>query len=95
MEIRDIVTANGTAQGIAIPLPNATLILITARQGYLMCGYLNLAAAEKMGDRAAIISGVKTIDDMLSGEVKEVTSRARKAGIRPKMTGQQALAKLF
>jgi uncharacterized protein YunC (DUF1805 family) len=95
MQTRNIVLNAGTAQGIEIPLPNAVLVIMTAARGYLACGYLNIAAAEKFGDAAAIIKGVKTVEDMLQGKVTEVTSSGQKAGITAGMTGREALERLL
>jgi uncharacterized protein YunC (DUF1805 family) len=95
MQIRDIIINKKVAHGIEITLPNAPMILITARKGYLMCGYLDLKIAEKMGDCAAIIRGIKSIDDLLEGTVIEVTRKALKAGIKPGMIGRKALEKLL
>ncbi len=56
-----------------------------------MCGYLNLSTAEKMGDRAGMVKGVKTIDDLLKAPIAEATRAAIAAGIVPGMTGKEAL----
>jgi uncharacterized protein YunC (DUF1805 family) len=95
MQTIEIDVNNHKAQGVIIPLPNANLIVITGPKGYLMCGYLNLEAAEKKGDVAAIITGVATVEDMLQGRVVAITSPAQKAGISIGMTGRQALPYLF
>ena len=33
------------------------MIVVQCKKGYLMCGYLNLAAAEKFGDAAVLVGG--------------------------------------
>ena len=95
MIIRDIqLPGKKVAMGIEVPLADASLVLITASRGYLMCGYLSIDTAEKMGDCAAVIKGVKSIEDMLEGKVVEVTAKARRSGIRIGMTGLKALSKI-
>jgi len=94
MQVRDITINNRIVKGIEIPLPNANLVLVTAPKGYLMCGYLDIASAGKMGDCAAIIRGISNIDELLEGVIVELTPEALKAGIHPGMTGRQALARL-
>ncbi len=94
MEIRDIELKTGSAVGVAIPMPNSSLVLAVAKRGFVMCGYLDLAAAEKMKDAAAVVTGVKTVDELLEGMVKKVTPAAARRGIRVGMTGLQALEKL-
>jgi uncharacterized protein YunC (DUF1805 family) len=83
-----------TVQGIEIPLKNATLVLVNARKGYIMCGYLNLEVAEKFKDAACIVRGVKNIDELINSTIASVTSQAKKLGIKPGMPAKKALEKL-
>lgn len=75
-------------------LGNAPLIIVKADKGYVMCGYLNIEVAEKLGDAAAIVSGVKSVEEMLKKPVKSVTSKARELGVEPGMKGREALQKM-
>lgn len=77
--------------GIRIELQNASLVLITAEKGYIMCGYLNISAAEKKGDAACMVRGVSSFDDVLNAKVVELTSKAKTLGIREGMSGKEAL----
>ena len=95
MEIRDIQIDGKVVQGAEIPLQNAALIVAVAEHGYVMCGYLNLEAAEKFGDCAAVVKGVKNLDELLAAKVVAVTAAARKLGIEVGMTGQNALARML
>ena len=81
-------------EGYAIPTGNTALLLIKAKHGFLGCGYIALETAEKVGDAAVIVSGVKNFDDMLSAKVKAVSSAAAALGVTPEMTGREALLKL-
>ncbi len=76
-------------------LGNAPLILVKADKGYIMCGYLNIEIAEKLGDAAAVISGVKSVEEILEKPVKAATSKARELGVEPGMTGREALQKMM
>ena len=67
------------------------ILLIKATKGALGCGYINLVAAEKFNHALAIVSGVSTYDDMLLAEVKSVSPAAEALGIKPGMTGREAL----
>jgi len=67
------------------------LLMISGSKGVLACGYLSTAALEKNGDAAAIVRGVSSFEDMLVAEIQEVTPQAIALGIRPGMTGQDAL----
>jgi len=33
------------------------LVLVVAEKGYVICGYLNMETAEKLGDCAAVVTG--------------------------------------
>ncbi|HDJ84084.1 MAG TPA: DUF1805 domain-containing protein [Desulfurococcaceae archaeon] len=76
-------------------LGNAPLILVKADKGYIMCGYLNIEIAEKLGDAAATVTGVSSIEELLEKNVKAVTSKAKNLGIEPGMKGREALEKLI
>lgn len=85
---------NGTAaQGILLESPGGeghpNMILIKAQKGYLMCGYLNLEAAEKFGDAAVLVGGAD-FDAVLKNEIKGMTDAAKEAGVRIGMTGAEA-----
>ena len=77
--------------GLKVRMPNANLLLILGEKGYVMCGYLNLEAADRMGDAAAIVSGVSTFSDVLKAEVKSCTKKAMELGVKEGMSGAQAL----
>jgi uncharacterized protein YunC (DUF1805 family) len=95
MEIEKINLEKGSATGLRILLGKAPLIVIKAERGYLMCGYLNIEVAEKLGDAAAVVRGVNTFEDMLEKEVAEVTSAAEALGIRRGMKGREALERML
>ncbi|MBS7633371.1 DUF1805 domain-containing protein [Candidatus Bathyarchaeota archaeon] len=71
------------------------LLVIIAEKGFVMCGFLNMEAAEKLGAAAAMVSGVKTFEDVLNAEIKAVTTNARKLGIDIGMKGAEALRHLM
>jgi uncharacterized protein YunC (DUF1805 family) len=56
-----------------------------------MCGFLNMDTAEKLNVAAAMVSGVKSFEDVLKAEVKAATSKARMKGISVGMKGEDAL----
>jgi uncharacterized protein YunC (DUF1805 family) len=82
-------------QSVEIPLQNAVLVMLITKKGYIICGYLNIQTAEKLGDAACVITGIKNTEELLSGRVVNLTSKARKLGIKPGMSGRQALLKLL
>lgn len=86
-----------TALGLKVELPEspAPLVMIIARLGFVCCGFLNIEAAEKLNVAAAMVSGVKSFDDVLNAEVRAATSKAQTLGIKAGMKGKEALKLLL
>jgi len=82
--------------GLRADLPDSPpLLLIIGRTGFVMCGFLNMDTAEKLNVTAAMVRGVKTLDDVLEAEVRAVTSKAQMKGIRVGMKGKDAVKLLL
>jgi uncharacterized protein YunC (DUF1805 family) len=81
--------------GIEVDMPKGVLVAAIGNTAFVMCGYLNVDIAEKMGDTAAIVRGVKTVEELLSGSVVSMTSPAKSKGVTPGMTGREALEKML
>jgi uncharacterized protein YunC (DUF1805 family) len=82
-EIDKFVIQGKTFQGMKSTLPNvAPLLLIKGDKGFVMCGFLNMEAAERLGAAAAMVSVVKTFDDVLNAEVKAATTKAKELGVQ-------------
>ena len=80
------------AVGLKVDLPDyPPLLLIVGRTGFVMCGFLNIDVAEKVNVTAAMVSGVKTFDDVLAAEIKAVTSKAQMEGVKVGMKGKDAV----
>lgn len=94
MIIEQIPLKKETAIGIQINLGKAPLILIQAKKGYIMCGYLNMETANKLGDIAGKVSGVNNFNEMLQKQVTEVSQKALELGFKVGMTGGEFLEKL-
>jgi len=91
MKTQTISLGKGEATGYCIDLGKAPLLIIQAKKGYVMCGYLNINAANKMGDIAGKVTGVKTFDDMLNADVVEVSENAKLAGLKEGMNTKDFL----
>jgi len=87
------VKVNGKVfSGVKIELPESPpLVLIVGEKGFVMCGFLNAEAAEKFNVAAAVVSGVKSFEDVLNAQVKTVTSKAKGLGVEVGMKGSEAL----
>ena len=69
------------------------MIVINCRRGYLMCGYLNMEAAEKFGDPAVLVGGAD-FEAVLGNPIKGMTRAAADLGVKEGMTGAEAAAVL-
>ena len=58
------------------------MIVIKGETGYVMCGYLNIDAANSLGDVAVRVTGVNDINDVLNSQVNSCTDNAAKLGIK-------------
>jgi uncharacterized protein YunC (DUF1805 family) len=95
MLVETIQLKSGTALGLKWDMEFAPLLVIKAAKGFVMCGYLNIAMADQLGDVAARVSGVRSFDDVLAASVVEVTQAANDLGITIGMPASQALELMF
>ena len=77
--------------GLRVGLEGAPLLLIIATKGYIMCRYLKLETAEKLGQVAAMVTGVRSFDDVLNAKISGLTENAKQLGINEGMLGRDAL----
>jgi uncharacterized protein YunC (DUF1805 family) len=91
MKTNNIQLDKGNAMGYLIELDNAPLILIKAKKGYIMCGYLNINTANKVGDVAGRVTGVKNFEDVLKAKIVELTENAKKIGLYEGMNAKDFL----
>ena len=95
MQIETIELNKGNATGLKWVLGHAPLLIIKAPKGFVMCGYLNMAVAEQLGDVAAKVTGVRSFDDVLKSRVVEVSSAAMDLGVQLGMTAYDALDLMY
>jgi len=97
IEVTPIKIQNETAVGLKVELPDspAPLVMIVGTKGLVCCGFINMDAAERLGVAAAMVSGVKSFDNVLKAEVKAATTKAQIAGVKVGMKGLDALKRLF
>ncbi|MEM2963628.1 MAG: DUF1805 domain-containing protein [Candidatus Anstonellales archaeon] len=77
--------------GIRLQLGNVPLIIIKAKHGYVACSYIDKETAEKLGDIACFVSGVKSYEDILRAKIRSATQWAEDIGIREGMSVKKAL----
>jgi len=70
---------------------NLPLIVVKAKKGYIACSYIDKETAEKVGDIAAFVSGVKDLEDLKKAKIRVATTWAEDLGIREGMSVKKAL----
>lgn len=96
INVAQVKVAEKTCLGVKVELPSSPpLVLVVAEKGFVMCGFLNIEAAERLGVTAAMVSGVKTFEDVLNAEVKAATSKAMSIGVQLGMRGAEALKRML
>ncbi len=95
MLVEQIKLENGSALGLKLDMEHAPLLIIRAGCGFVMCGYLNMDVANKLGDVAVRVTGVKSFEDVLNAKTVEVSEAAKKLGITVGMPAREALEKML
>jgi uncharacterized protein YunC (DUF1805 family) len=91
MQIEQIDLGCANAVGLKMDMENAPLLVIRARRGFVMCGYLNMEVANRLGDVAVRVTGVKNFEEVLEARSVEVSDAAKKLGIEVGMIARDAL----
>ncbi len=79
----DVIERDGkNLLALKFDLPNAPLIVMVYKDVVIGCGYINKDVMEKVGNAACIVTGVKTFDDVLNAEIKDLTSKAVEKGAK-------------
>ncbi len=94
IQIEQIKVGDNLCLGLRVDIKPAPLLLIIGEKGVLACGFLNIEASEKLGMAAAVVTGVRTFEDVLNAEVKGLTTEAEKLGIKVGQRGIDALSYL-
>ncbi|MGQ9721704.1 MAG: YunC family protein [Candidatus Jordarchaeum sp.] len=94
INIEQIRVGDNICLGLKVDLKPAPLLLIIGERGILACGFLNIEASEKLGIAAAVVTGVRTFEDVLNAEIKKLTTEAEKLGVRVGQKGKEALSYL-
>lgn len=96
ISVMSVKVNDETCLGVRVELPDSPpLLLVIADKGFVMCGFLNVDVAQNLGVAAAVVSGVKSFEDVLNAEVKAITSKARDLSVSVGMKGVDALKHMF
>ena len=81
LKTQKIQVGDKAVEGLSLKLQEKTLVVLRGSKGYVMCGYLNLEAADKFNDVAVIVTGVSSIEDVLNATVHSCSQAASSLGI--------------
>jgi uncharacterized protein YunC (DUF1805 family)/acylphosphatase len=95
IQVKKIELEKGEADGYSITMGSTPLVIIKAKKGFVMCGYLHMDAADNLGDIAGRVTGVKDFDDVLNADIIEVSEHAKKRGLTVGMKGRDFLNALM
>ncbi|TJY41524.1 DUF1805 domain-containing protein [Cohnella pontilimi] len=84
-----------TAVGVEVLLPKTTLLAVTAGDGYIMCGALDVQLLNERLKARRIIAGravgVRTLDELMDAPLESVTEAAAELGIQVGTKGSEAV----
>lgn len=92
MVLRKLKIGKKYVQAFSCKLGKKNLVVIKGKKGYVMCGYLNMKAANTFEDVAVKISGVASIKDAVSARVYSVSRAGSRLGIRRNQPIKDVLA---
>ena len=94
MTTRTVQVGDDVFTAYTIELFAAPVFLIKAKFGYVMCGLLDINTANKLGDAAAVVRGVNSVEEVLAKTVSDISVKALEKGVVKGMTGLEALARM-
>lgn len=87
------------AISVEVKLPKTTLLVVTTKIGYIMCGALDVELLNTKLEHRQIIAGralgVRTIKDLLQAPLESVTRQAKAIGINAGMRGEDAISRML
>lgn len=91
----ELVEVDGQiVMGVQVELPNAPMVMLIGRRGFLACGYFKLDVADRFDHALAVVSGVRSFQDLLEGKVTAASQAAQRLGVTPQMTGAEAIKRM-
>ncbi len=99
INITSVKGKNKPAMGLEVGWGNSQFVMIITDKGIISCGIANKEVMESFGAVVTISRGtpekqLKTVDDLLSAKILDLTKQAKDLGINAGDTGKDALMKL-
>ena len=81
IEAKSVRISGSDYDFLSMGMGSAPLLILKGSRGFVMCGYLNLEAANKLGDAAVRVTGVSDLGTLLESKAIGVSEKARELGI--------------
>ncbi len=95
IEIDEVKVGERSLLALKVEIPGGPpLLLVRGGRGLVMCGYLNLEVAERLGLAAAVVTGVKSFEEVLNSTIRGVTSKASALGLEQGRTVREVIGLL-
>ncbi len=94
MKEEHLQTGGGAACGYTLPLGGVNLVIVQADKGVVCCAAVDVHLLDKFGVAGASLSGVSSVEDILNGAVQTVNQTAEVLGIKPGLSGREALERM-
>jgi len=91
IEVKKLDIDGKEFEGVKVFTGKVYILLIKAEKGFLGCGYFNVDVADKFDDVMAVVTGVKSFDDMLNALIVKASKQAKALGIKEGVSGKEAL----
>ena len=93
---KDVPLLNSVGKGFVVPVGNVNIVGVVVGNGLVGCGAFDVKAMDTFACPAAKVRPVNgpsvvTVDDVLSGIVKEANNAAGALGVKVGITGKEAL----
>ncbi len=72
-------------------LGNLNLLVVKGKRGYIASSYIDKGTAEKVGDVAGFVVGVRNLNEFMKAKLRHVTSWGEDFGLREGMSVRKAL----
>ena len=84
------------ATGFVLPAGPVSLVYAITDRGLIACGLIDVSVLDRFNFPAARLKArgkplIASVEDLLDGEVKEANASAQALGVKPGMSGREAL----
>lgn len=82
IQVEQVDIAGKPYEFMRMEMGSAPLLVLKGSKGFVMCGYLNIEASEKLGDAAVRVTGVRDLETMLESKAANVSGKAKALGVK-------------